>query len=202
MMTAGGNLFVRAFLAGAICLGILGGMLVGHAWPLWTGNVVLMDATGSVPRDLFRGRHVRLDLPASSLRVTTAGGPAAGAVDVDALPVSPAGEWWDSWNDVRRARGEVIYVQLAQRDGVATPVSVSREPIAAALNLRGRIHDAQETGLLRVEYGLDAFYVSESTARSLEPALQAGRALQVEVAVAANGRARIRQILVDGTPVR
>ena len=35
----------RAVLAGAICLAIVGGMIVGHAWPLWTGRDVLMAAT-------------------------------------------------------------------------------------------------------------------------------------------------------------
>jgi uncharacterized membrane-anchored protein len=202
-MTAGTNpMFARALLAGVVCLAILGGMLVGHAWPLWTGEVVLMNATGSAPRDLFRGEYIRLDLPASTLRVTTVGGPAAGDLDLDAVPVTPAGTWWDSWDDARKAYGVVVYVQLAQIDGVGIPVSVSREPVEGALNLKGRIRSARETGVLRVEYGLDAFYVSEATARSLGPALRADRPVQVEVAIAASGRARIRQLIVDGTPLR
>jgi uncharacterized membrane-anchored protein len=196
-----GGSFPRAVMAGALCLAILGGMLVGHAWPLWTGEVVMMHATGSAPRDLFRGEYIRLELPASRLRVTSVGGPAAGEVGLDAVPVTTAGAWWDSWNDVRKAYGAVVYVQLARTDGVATPVSVSREPVEGALNLKGRIRSGQDTGVLRVEYGLDAFYVPEATARTLGPALHADRALQVEVAIAGSGRARIRNLVVDGTPL-
>jgi uncharacterized membrane-anchored protein len=202
MTAATGEMFPRALLAGAVCLAILGGMLVGHAWPLWTGEVVLMNATGSAPRDLFRGEYIRLELPASTLRVTTVGGPAAAELDLDAVPVTPAGAWWDSWDEVRKAYGAVVYVQLAQTDGVATPASVSREPVEGALNLKGRIRSAREAGVLRVEYGLDAFYVSEATARSLGPALRADRPVQVEVAIAANGRGRIRQLIVEGASLR
>jgi uncharacterized membrane-anchored protein len=163
--------------------------------------VVLMNATGSAPRDLFRGDYIRLDLPASTLRVTTVGGPAAGDLDLDALPVTPTGAWWDSWHDVTKAYGVVVYVQLAQQDGVAVPVSVSQDPVEGALNLKGRIRSARETGILRVEYGLDAFYVPEATARSLAPVLHAGRPLRVEVAIASSGRARVRDLIVDGTPL-
>jgi uncharacterized membrane-anchored protein len=195
------GMFPRALLAGAACLAILGGMLVGHAWPLWTGDMVLMEATGTVPRDPFRGQYVRLDLPASTLRVTTVGGPAAGDLEVTAVPVTPTGRWWKTWEDVRKGQRAVIYVQLARQDGLAVPVSVSRDPVEGALNLKGRIRSARETGILRVEYGLDAFYVPEATARSLAPLLHAGRALRVEVAIAASGRARVRDLTVDGTPL-
>jgi uncharacterized membrane-anchored protein len=201
MTTTANGTFRRALLAGAVCLAILGGMLVGHAWPLWTGDVVLMNATGSLPRDLFRGQYIRLNLQASTLRVTTVGGPAAGDLGLEAMPVTTAGAWWDSWADVRRASSAVVYVQLAPEDGVATPVSVSREAVEGALNLRGRIRSAQETGVLRVEYGLDAYYLQEASARSLEPALLAGRPVQVEVAIAANGRARIRDVVVDAVRI-
>jgi uncharacterized membrane-anchored protein len=195
------GLFARALVAGAVCLTILGGMLVAHAFPLWAGEVVVMNATASAPRDLFRGEYLRLDLPASTLRVTTVGGPAAGDLDLAGVPVTPTGAWWDSWQDVRRAYGAVVYVQLAQADGVAAPVSVSREPVEGALNLKGRTRPAQETGVLRVEYGLDAFYVPEATARTLGPALRSDRPVQIEVAIAASGRARIRTVVVDGTPL-
>jgi uncharacterized membrane-anchored protein len=195
------GIFPRALVAGAVCLAILGGMLVGHAWPLWAGEVVVMNATASAPRDLFRGEYIRLDLPASTLRVTTVGGPAAADLDFAGVPVTPTGTWWDSWQDVRRAYGTVVYVQLAQDEGVVTPVSVSREPVEGGLNLKGRIRSAQETGVLRVEYGLDAFYVPEATARTLGPALRTDRPVQIEVAIAASGRARIRTVIVNGMPL-
>ena len=57
-------------LAGAVCLSILCGVLVVHAWPLWTGQSVLLPVTPIDPRDLFRGReYLRLDTPATRLMV-------------------------------------------------------------------------------------------------------------------------------------
>lgn len=201
MTTRATGTFTRALLAGVVCLAILAGMLVGHAWPLWTGEVVVMDASGAVPRDLFRGQHIRLDTPASTLRVMSIGGPAARGPAMEAVPVQPSGPGWEAWEDVREAPGGVVYVQLAGESGVAVPVTVSRQPVEGALNLKGRIRSAWQTGVLHVDYGLDAFYVPEATARALEPALRAGRPVQMEVAIAADGRARIRNLIIDGTPL-
>ncbi|HEV3486634.1 MAG TPA: GDYXXLXY domain-containing protein [Vicinamibacterales bacterium] len=54
---------------------------------------------------------------------------------------------------------------------------------------------------LRISYGLDAFYMQEGTARAVEDAMPAGRPVQVDVAIAASGRARIRNLIVDGKPL-
>ena len=72
-MTPNLSLPTRAVVAGAICLAILGGMVVGHAWPLWTGRTVTMKVTPVDPRDLFRGEYVRLGMAANRLRVGAAG---------------------------------------------------------------------------------------------------------------------------------
>src|SRR5262245_60395694 len=58
---------VRTLIAGVICLTILSGMLVLHAWPLWTGQPALLPVTPIDPRDLFRGEYVALDTPATRL---------------------------------------------------------------------------------------------------------------------------------------
>jgi uncharacterized membrane-anchored protein len=57
----------RTALAGAACLLILSGMIIGHAWPLWTGRVVTMKVVPVDPRDLFRGEYVHLDTAATQL---------------------------------------------------------------------------------------------------------------------------------------
>jgi uncharacterized membrane-anchored protein len=193
--------FGRALVAGAFCLAVLGGMIVGHAWPLWTGEMVVMEASGSSPRDVFRGQYIALQVPASTLRVTTVGGPAAAILDIDGQPVEPVAEWWESWEEVRRATGSVVYVQLARDGELVVPATISRERIEGALNLQGRIRSARDTGVLRVEYGLDAYYVPEATSRVLGPALRTGRSVRLEVAIASSGRARIRGLTVDGVPL-
>lgn len=191
----------RALVAGAICLAVLGGMLVGHAWPLWTGQVVVLAARPVDPRDLFRGEFVRLDTPATVLAIAKSGAKGDGS-DV----VTTIGEWPS--DDIA---GRVVYVQLGPSvaplvsGGVPEhrAVSISLDPVPGAINLRGRVHwsHLEEQGRIRVGYGLDAFYMQEGTAPPVEEAMRAGRPVQMEVAIASSGRARIRTLIVDGRPL-
>ena len=75
---------LRTLFAGAICLSILCGVLVVHAWPLWTGQSVLLPVTPVDPRDMFRGEYVRLDTPATRLTVRRSEGQVMGAIAVPA----------------------------------------------------------------------------------------------------------------------
>lgn len=64
------GLSVAAAVAGLGCLGILVGMLVMHAWPLWTGKSVCILLERPIdPRDLFRGDYVILDYAISRLQL-------------------------------------------------------------------------------------------------------------------------------------
>ena len=193
---------LRTLLAGAVCLSILCGVLVVHAWPLWTGQSVLLPVTPVDPRDLFRGEYVRLATPATRLTVRSDLQAQAGA-----LAVTPIGSWWselpsDPADRYRALIGRVVYVQLEPRGdaGESQPVSISIAPVADRINLRGRVsrydHDGQP---LEVDYGLDTYFMQEGTARPVEDALRARRRVQMDVAVTSSGHARIRRLLVDGT---
>jgi uncharacterized membrane-anchored protein len=182
----------RAVLAGAICLLILGGMIVGHAWPLWTGRVVTMTVIPVDPRDLFRGEYVRLDTPAHRLyRQGT-----AATSDTFAV-VRPLDDVFDQAHG-----GSIVYVQLEPASsGDYRPVSVSREPAGGALNLRGRVWHATKPNLLSVQFGLDAFYMQEGKSRRVEEAIRQRRNVQMQVAIASSGQARVKTLLIDGVPV-
>lgn len=190
----------RALLAGAVCLSILGGMLVGHAWPLWTGEVVRMKVQPVDPRDLFRGEFVRLSMPANRLIVGEK--PAAQTDAGGAVYVRAAGSWTNADAQASRLpRGSVIYVQLEQGPaGEFQAVSVSRAPVAGARNLRGRL-SSSSSEVLTVDYGVDAFFMQEGTAKPIEDAIRAGRTVEMDVAIASSGRARIRNLVVDGQVV-
>lgn len=197
----------RALLAGAICLAILGGMLVGHAWPLWTGRTVVLPVRPVDPRDLFRGEFVRLDTPLAAVTIDRSG---SATTQADALPA--VGSW-----TFENPAGRVVYVQLVPRDAAVArgrvaeyrAVSISARPVPGAINLRGRVHpteamrgrDPASVDRVRIDYGLDAFYMQEGTARPVEDAMRAGRPVQMEVAIASSGRARIRNLIVDGQPL-
>jgi uncharacterized membrane-anchored protein len=193
---------LRTLLAGAVCLSILCGVLVVHAWPLWTGQSVLLPVTPIDPRDLFRGEYVRLDTPATRLTVRSEG-QASGA-----LIVRPIGTWWselptDPYNRHQASFGRVVYVQLEPRGGSGEwqPVSISIEPVADRTNLRGRIDGYNQNDELEVDYGLDSFFMQEGTAKPVEDALRLRLRVQMEVAVTRSGHARIRRLLVDGVAV-
>jgi uncharacterized membrane-anchored protein len=169
----------RTALAGAICVTILCGMLVGHAWPLWTGRIVVMEVVPVDPRDLFRGEYVRLDTPASRL-------PMAG-------------------DSGRKLAGTVVYAQLEPTNvaggrTVHRATGFSSRPVGGAVNLRGRVRWASNESIV-VDYGLDAFFMKEGAARPIEDAMRAGRQVLMEVAIADSGRARIRNLIVDGVPL-
>jgi hypothetical protein len=187
-----------AAAAGVVCLAILTGMMVRHAWPLWTGTGVVLRAVPVDPRDLFRGEFVRLSTPANRLVVTS---DAAEASRSDLLVVRPVGEWWEDWPG--RTVSGTVYVQLEPdgSTGEYRPVTISRGRVSNAINLRGRIKPGDSPPALRVDYGLDAFYMEEGSARPVEQAIRDGRRVQMDVAVAADGRARIRTLIIDGTPL-
>jgi uncharacterized membrane-anchored protein len=194
MMTPNLSLPTRVVVAGAICLAILSGMIVGHAWPLWTGRTVIMRVTPVDPRDPFRGEYVRLGTAANRLRLG-ASGPAT--PDDRRIAVRPLGSGLEE-----PPRGSVVYVQLEpSATGDYLPVTISAQRVADALNLRGRIRYVTNRGHLDVDYGLDAFYVQEGTGPVLEQALRDGRNVQMEVAIAASGGSRIRSLLVEGVRV-
>jgi uncharacterized membrane-anchored protein len=182
----------RAALSGATCLLILSGMIVGHAWPLWTGQVITMKVVPFDPRDLFRGEYVHLDTPAMQLYREGSRLPEqlTGAV------VRPIDRVFEDAH-----RGAVVYVQLQQSgNGDYVPVSASLKPAAAAINLRGRVKYTGGT-FMAVDYGLDAFYMQEGKGRRVEEAIRQRRNVQMQVAVAASGQARIKTLLIDGVLV-
>src|SRR5688500_14793695 len=120
MMTPNLSLPTRVVVAGAICLAILGGMIVGHAWPLWTGRTVIMRVTPVDPRDPFRGEYVRLGTAANRLRLG-ASGPAT--PDDRRIAVRPLGGGLEE-----PPRGSVVYVQLEpSATGDYLPVTISAQ---------------------------------------------------------------------------
>jgi uncharacterized membrane-anchored protein len=192
-----------AIAGGVVCLMILGGMIVGHAWPLWRGQDIVLAVRPVDPRDPFRGEFVRLWTPANLIEITSDGR----ANGSNRVAVRPGADWVPLPDDhsVRRREigGRLVYLQL-ERDaasGEHRPVSITRAPQSGAANLRGRVLWAESANELRLDFGLDAYYMQEGTALPVEQAIANGRRVQMVVAVSASGRARLRTLLVDQVPV-
>lgn len=197
------SLTARALTAGAICLVILGGMMIAHAWPLWNGHTILLPVTTGHSLSPVRGERVTLQTPANRIFVSD---DANALAPQEAVRIRPAAGWprdlADDYRERRRRlRGRLVYVQfepIPDANWQHRPVSVSLKPVDNAVNIRGRIYPTGST--FHVDFGLDPYYVPEGTASHIAEAIQQRRQVEMEVAVAASGRPRIRRLLIDGTP--
>ena len=158
-----------AALSGVACIAILVAMLVLHAWPLWTGQVVFIKLARPIdPRDPFRGDYVILDYHISRLRLTTDQPESLQTPSTDdqvdrfrwrpdPIDVKPLGQWAqiaadqdDSYSYYRDdLRDRKVYVQLHPQpsefpeiDQEYVAVSVCDHPVPDMVNLRGIVRQA------------------------------------------------------------
>jgi uncharacterized membrane-anchored protein len=171
--------FLAAFLVQS---GLLFALAADRALIALTGEVIRLNVVPVDPRDLFRGDYVILAYDISSL--TTA----------DLARVDPV------------STGETVYVSLT-RDGAAWRASgahAARPP--AGLFLRGQVTARSDDrsgceapcGTLRVSYGIERFFVPEGEGKAIE-AMRNDRRVEVDVAVAQDGRAVLKRLIGDGT---
>ncbi|MBY0559970.1 GDYXXLXY domain-containing protein [Hyphomicrobium sp.] len=138
------------------------------------------------PRDIFRGDYVTLGYDISTLKKSST------ETDPDFNGVSP---------------GSAAYVTLkgaAGGDWTVTHVG-SRYPSEVAPDevvLKGRVkyvwsagNDAEST--IQVLYGIENYFVPEGTGRALEDKVRSHK-IEAVVAVAADGTAALKGLIVDG----
>jgi uncharacterized membrane-anchored protein len=206
---------IRAAACGALCLAILVGMLLSHAWPLWTGETIHLRVRPVDPRDPFRGDYVRLSYDVNRLEIGESGA-LRGDGDGDRVSVVPLGGWREELRRrkqesrrrlLRGMRDRILYVQLepsiGEEPALYRAVSVSDTPQPATVNLQGRVRSVyppsgpEGTWTLEMHYGIDALYVQERTGLELEAAIARGDDVVAAIAVTASGRARLRELIVQ-----
>ncbi|MEJ0012686.1 MAG: GDYXXLXY domain-containing protein [Bauldia sp.] len=169
---------ILAFLLQA---GLLGWIVYDRAQLLANGKVINLAVVPIDPHDLFRGDYVTLNYPISSVRSDALAGD-------DAFHV-----------------GDAIHVTLDDH-GAAT--AISHEPPASGTFLTGTVENVDERTACDnadtcwtygVTYNLEKFFVPEGTGRELE-GLRNEQRISVDVAVAGDGRAALKRLLVDGQP--
>jgi uncharacterized membrane-anchored protein len=141
-----------------------------------SGTPVSLELVPVDPRDLLRGDYVIINLAIGRLPADL---PGAGRVRT----------------------GDEVFVGLsATAGGTAEPVVVSRDRgEAGTLAIAGTVRSVSKTEI-RIDYGIDAFFLPEGEGRRIER-LDAER-LTLEVAVAADGRSLPLRLLVDGAGIR
>jgi uncharacterized membrane-anchored protein len=168
-------------LAFVLQAGLLGWIVMDRAMLLQHGKEVRLAVIPVDPHDLFRGDYVVLNYDISLIRS-------------DAI----AGD--DAFNE-----GDAIYVSLGD-DGKGTRIAHARPP--RGTSLKGSVTDAHARNdcvgqatcwTYRVDYNLEKFFVPEGMGRELET-LRNEQKISVDVAVADDGRAALKRLLVDGQP--
>lgn len=177
---------VAALIAAVLQTAALGYMVESRASILRNGKEVLLKTVPVDPRDLLRGDYVILSYDISWLPP---------ALFKGGLPTAPA--------------ETAVFVRLAkQPDGFWGAAEASFKPLAPvddSVVLQSQPFtyypsSGENPSSINVDYGIERFYVPEGEGRVLEQARNA-EALSVSVRVNDAGRAQIRQIAVEGTPV-
>jgi uncharacterized membrane-anchored protein len=138
------------------------------------GTVITLETVPVDPRDLLRGDYVILNYKISTVPMQLFS-PSPG----QQLPI-----------------GESVYVLVEKHGDFYEVVRASEAPLDASpgeVMLKGQVERTWDTKQVRLQYGLERYYVPEGTGNLK------GK-LTVQAAVPASGQARIKQVLVDGKP--
>ncbi|WP_104667292.1 GDYXXLXY domain-containing protein [Ensifer adhaerens] len=178
------NPLLAALLVAGVQTAALGYMIEGRASILRSGRDVLLKTVPVDPRDLLRGDYVILNYDISRLQPELFKG--------------------DTPREQEQAQ---VYVRLEkQLDGFWAATEASFQPLASAgdsvvlRSLPFAYYPSSSSSSVDVEYGIERFYVPEGEGRTLEEARNA-QALSVNIRVDAKGKAQIREIAVNGSPV-
>ncbi len=174
---------VAAILVAGLQTLILGYIIQSRASILASGTEVLLKTAPVDPRDFLRGDYVVLNYDISSVPVSTVTG---------GIPAE-AGE-------------QTLWVRLKrQPDGFWGIVESSFAKLPAASDtvvLRSLPFYSYGPGsgeTIRVEYGIERYYVPEGEGKPLEEARNEG-VVSIAASVSSSGAAQIRSLVVDGKP--
>lgn len=180
----GRRAWIAAIALALLQTGILLFVIVSHATILRTGTAVLLKAAPVDPRDLLRGDYVILNYDISRVPVATLVGVRPTTDGERTLSVrlqkQPDGYW---------GIAESSFAPLAAK---ADTVVLESQPFD--------YRPSTDLTTIRVDYGIESFYVPEGEGHDLEQAPADGR-LAIEASISAAGTAQIKSLLLDGKPV-
>jgi uncharacterized membrane-anchored protein len=176
------NYRLGVLLAFLVQAGLLGWMVADRALLLMNDNEIRLAVVPVDPRDLFRGDYVILSYEISQLNNTQLTG------------------------DDEFERGDAIYVTLADGGAGLKATEISHAAPANGTFIRGTVTNLDDQGactgvsgcwIYSATYNLEKFFVPEGTGREIET-LRNDQKVSVDVAVASDGRAALKRLLVDG----
>ncbi len=141
----------RIALAAVVTLGLGAGTWAYEAWPSWYGQEITLRGQFGVKDE--RSGRASIELEARRLKIE---GPGLVSDDtpVPAYVVKQIDTVWpaatDAEQSARLLQRRVVYVQMERQSEGYVPVSVSREPVAGAINLRARVIRAGPSGRFEI----------------------------------------------------
>lgn len=168
---------------------IFSGFIAYREYTLQTGREVLLKTVPVDPRDLFRGDYVTLGYAISTLNLSD-----GQAEDTNYMNYTNNGR---------------IYLALQFKDGYGVPKKIYKKPPGGELFIKGRAKgityersrdnaSIPPVRKLRVEYGIESYFVPEGLGGELERLRWDDKKIDVLVAVDRFGNAAIKKILIDG----
>lgn len=136
-------------------------------YTLSQGTEVNLKIVPVDPRDLFRGDYVILRYEISTLSKN---------LYMDPMEIS---------------EGQTVFVQLAEKDGYHIARRINRIEPEYGIYLRGKIKRITSSNM-RIEYGIESYFVPEGTGRDLEREMRGGA---VKVAIDRKGNAVIKELI-------
>ncbi|WP_410510074.1 GDYXXLXY domain-containing protein [Methanosarcina hadiensis] len=173
---------------------IFSGFILYKEYTLRTGTEIVLKTEPVDPRDLFRGDYVILNYEISTL-------------DLEKIE---AEDTYFEYNDR-------IYLALELKNGYGMVKKISKNPPDDELYIKGTVKEiiydweenedsliAEEPQIkeLRVEYGIESYFVPEGRGREIENQQWTGReGVDVKVVVDKYGNAVIKSLLIGGKEV-
>lgn len=153
---------------------IFGWFIIYYERTLQSGVEVVLATEPIDPRDLLRGDYVILNYTISRFSTSL----------------------YDLPPRIRVGTG--LYISLTPQDGVSEITAVSLAPPATLPYIRGTVR-AVSGDSVTVDYGIESYFVPEGEGKVLEQAR--GEQLRVRVSLSPNGKALIKELLLNGQVV-
>ena len=177
----------RVWLAAIlVCLfqtAAIAALIVNRAMHLIHGREMVLSVMPVDPRDLLRGDYVRLDYTISH-------------------PCPTRSFEAQRWVIQERLSSSLLSGRVHHRTGNGFRWRFLRSPAAPETDntivLRGVTLWAWRPDQIRVEYGIESYFVPENTGHDLEKATRDG-AVKAVISVTGDGKAAIKGLIVAGT---
>lgn len=173
---------------------IFSGFIAYKEYTLRTGTEVMLKTLPVDPRDLFRGDYVTLNYEISTL-------------DMEKFHAENSDFYYD----------EPVYLTLELENGYGVPKEIYTTSPEDKLYIKGKvkavIYDwetdessnlTEEATIkeLRVDYGIESYFVPEGRGMEIEKAQQTGKTkVDAKVIIDKYGNAVIKSLLIDGKEI-